>query len=359
MQTTKLLQSHNNINFLRLVFASLVIVSHAPELADGNRSRELLSSVFGTTSFGGFAVACFFLLSGFLIVKSWQSRPELKTFFKKRIQRIYPGFVAALLISVVVIAPFGTPNAYRFFAGLNFWELVKDALFLRMPEHVAGAYPGTHYAHVNGALWTIVYEFRCYTAVAVVGTLLPYRQKTAWLSLFILSILFVYMIEPLKQGRFFGLIWLVPPSIAKLTELFIYFASGACFYLFSSNISYRWKWVFFSLPITGLLMFKYFLSKIGLATVGAYSLFSLAFVSIPSLNWFRKMPDLSYGIYLYGWPIQKILFWYFPTVSPWLMLPFTFGLSCIAGYISWELIESPFLRRKRRPDVQLTTSPIP
>ena len=46
----------NNFGVLRLLFAYLVIVAHSPELVDGNASRELLTQIFGTITFGGLAV---------------------------------------------------------------------------------------------------------------------------------------------------------------------------------------------------------------------------------------------------------------------------------------------------------------
>ena len=54
-------QRSNNFGFLRLLFATLVIVAHSPEIIDGNRSRELLTRAFGTVSFGIIAVDRSFL----------------------------------------------------------------------------------------------------------------------------------------------------------------------------------------------------------------------------------------------------------------------------------------------------------
>ena len=323
-------------------------MAHAPELADGNQSRELLRRFSASVSFGGLAVMGFFVLSGFLIVKSWERKPQLADFFKKRVQRIYPGFAAALFVSVLVLAPFAVYSVKGYFAGLDYGALLTDALLLRMPAGITTVYPGTHYAHVNGALWTIAYEFRCYALVALLGLFGSARQKVIWLSLLLLSLVLMLWPVPFTQISFLPLRFLIlNPN--EFVWLLAFFSAGACLHLFRSNLPLKGKWAAVAMVMVLCLMSRYTLSKIALATFGAYALFWLAFARIPALNRFRSIPDISYGIYLYGWPIQKLLFWYFPAASPWLLLPFVFALSCLAGYASWVLVESRFLNRNRKP----------
>ena len=86
---------------------------------------------------------------------------------------------------------------------------------------------------------------------------------------------------------------------------------------------------------------------IALATVGAYLFFWLAFVRVPHLSTI-KFPDISYGLYLYGWPTQKLLLWYWPSMSASVLLVLSVVIAALAGWVSWELVESPFLRMRPR-----------
>ena len=105
----------NNLNFLRLLLAALVLLSHSPELIDGNRDREILTRIFHTISAGELAVNTFFLISGYLIVQSWQRHPKAAVFLRKRIIRIYPGFILASLVSALIVGPLGA-HAANYFA---------------------------------------------------------------------------------------------------------------------------------------------------------------------------------------------------------------------------------------------------
>jgi peptidoglycan/LPS O-acetylase OafA/YrhL len=102
------------------------------------------------------------------------------------------------------------------------------------------------------------------------------------------------------------------------------------------------------LLVTGLWTGGFF---IAMATVGVYLLFYVAFEpAIPLAN-FGKRGDFSYGLYLYGWPIQQLLLLYVPTITPmgifWCALP----LTLVAAILSWHFIEEPCLRRKKVPSV--------
>lgn len=109
---------NNNFNLLRFIAASLVVFSHSYSLT-GFGAHEPLTLLFPQgLSFGSLAVNLFFILSGFLIVKSWHDRGDLVIFLYARIIRIYP----ALFLSVIFCA---------FFIGPVFTELHLIKLRLR------------------------------------------------------------------------------------------------------------------------------------------------------------------------------------------------------------------------------------
>lgn len=340
----RLSRGGNNFNFLRLVLAALVLFSHSFSLIDGDRSREPLLVLFGTLSLGELAVDGFFLLSGFLIVRSWLQNPSIWPYLTKRVLRIYPGFIAAFLLCVLFVGPLASSSDY--WRQLNVGKLTFLALALQEPD-VGPVFQGQPFASINGAMWTIAYEFRCYILVMILGLIGALRRRWMWGAITIV-LMAIYPFRPATGAFGFPGAFYLFGFIGPTVRLMMLFMAGGCFYLFRERIHFNKRTALLFLPLLCAAMFSLRVAEIAVATLGAYLLFCLAFLKIPCLDRFKHHSDVSYGLYLYGWPIQKLLLWFFPIASPWLLFPLALILSYGCGYISWICIEKPALRWKRR-----------
>jgi peptidoglycan/LPS O-acetylase OafA/YrhL len=182
--------------------------------------------------------------------------------------------------------------------------------------------------------------------VALVGLLLRRWHRWGWLGLAGFALVMQPLYYRLNHWKFPFQRLIESPQ--EFFRLLAFFAVGASFYLFRRSIRLRGSWAAgAAVALLGLLLLHR-LVWFGLATAGAYALFWAAFAPIAPLAGFKRLPDISYGLYLYGWPTQKLLNWYFPTASVWLLLVATVGLASLAGYASWHLVEAPWLKRSPR-----------
>lgn len=95
-------------------------------------------------------------------------------------------------------------------------------------------------------------------------------------------------------------------------------------------------------------MFRPIAAQIALPTLGTVLLFSLA--TSPNQFFERLSPkwDVSYGTYIYGWPIQKGLI-ALGIDNPYLLIPISIVFAIGFGILSWKLVEEPILRFKPKP----------
>jgi len=172
--------AYNNMGLLRVVLALLVIVSHSFELI-GGRSSELLVRMFGTMTFGEVAVDGFFLLSGYLIAKSYVHSRSVGSYLRRRVLRIYPGYVVSYCLCLLIVAPLSGATPIT----LSLLELVKRLvrLMLLEPPAIDGAFTGLLVPQLNVSMWTISYEFRCYLLVVVVGLIGLFKNRKVLLGL--------------------------------------------------------------------------------------------------------------------------------------------------------------------------------
>lgn len=332
---------HNNFNLLRLLLALLVLLSHAPELQDGDRHRELLTQLFHTLSFGELAVDGFFLLSGYLIVQSWDLDPVPLQFLRKRVLRIYPGFIVASLVCVYIVAPLGA-DAARYFRELSTATVALCLAILHGPI-TPPVFEGLPEPQVNGSMWTIMREFACYLAVMMLGLSGGIRRRGVWLALTVTGFAAYLYASFGLPVPFAPLGQLLNDPILRLGSLFF---AGGCFYLYRDCYRFTRRGALVSAVVLLALMFSRRYAELGLATFGGYLLFYFAFRPMWLTESFNRLPDISYGVYLYGWPVQTLLVAYLPPLSPWLKL----GLACLIvlplSVLSCYLVEQPLLKLK-------------
>jgi peptidoglycan/LPS O-acetylase OafA/YrhL len=335
-----------NFDALRIAFAAMVLFSHSFALLGVGDPMRL--AVTAGAEPGGLAVDGFFLISGYLITRSWVSDPSVRRFLAKRVLRLYPAFIVASVFSIFIVGPLGATVVADYFRELNLRQVWVGLLVLRDP-HTPAVFAGTPVGLVNGSMWTISFEARCYLLAMLLGLAGLFRKRTALLILTAtVGCAISYAVPEAgptdNQHVLFGMKALrISDWMAWFAALFL---TGSCFFVFRSQIRFTlWGFVLATCVLSASL-FNAALLRPGILLGGAYVVFALASMGRKSRAQRRTLPDISYGMYLYGWPVQKLLSWYIPHLSPWLMFFLSLAISAGLGWLSWTFIERPALRRK-------------
>lgn len=345
----------NNFDFLRFVFASLVLFYHCFPLLLGAGARHLWPGEAFATAAGGTSVDCFFIISGFLVTASWMRRPHFGLFFKKRALRIYPAFILASFFCAFVVGPLGTVNIAAYW---HHFQFAKFLLYLvLLPADVVGPDMATIFVHqpypavIDGSFWTLRYEFGMYLLTAGLGSLGLFRERRYWAILLLFVVLcLLYGASETASLTFVSnheMPWLGNP--AHWVRLAAYFFAGIVFCLFRERIPT--SPVLFGLSVGFLLLTELHPSRFGAAMplFASYALFWIAFQPRIKLEKFARYGDFSYGIYLFAFPIQQLLVHYFQSVlTPYRLLGVAFPLTLLCAVLSWHFVEKPCLNLKSK-----------
>jgi peptidoglycan/LPS O-acetylase OafA/YrhL len=155
---------------------------------------------------------------------------------------------------------------------------------------------------------------------------------------------FVFLPSNWQVGRIEPFIGSLDETI-RLTALFL---TGVSFFLFRQQIAYRSSYA--ALAAIGLvaLLFHSQIAGPAVAVLGGYLVFWFAFLpETPILNAINSKTDLSYGVYLYAWPIQMLLIRYLHGVTPGAVMVLTAIGAALLAFASWTVIEKPALYYKR------------
>lgn len=304
MLSEYLSKKSTNVVLLRFIAAIFVIISHTPVLTD--RGTDVCYTFTrGESSFGGLAVAIFFFLSGLYVNRSMEHCSCLGDFFRKRCKRIFPQIWIVTFFAVFV---WGAVLSLCGGNSLSFYYLNKEtyiylANLVLIPIHnLPGVFTDNTITTFNGALWTMPVEFACYILLMVITwicSFLPHSQKGErvlhWLGflgafgimlgaqLFLPDAEFIVsVIRPV--GIFFG--GTLCCDYQDKIAIHIPLGVIACVILVAS---------------APLGLFSY-----GLLLLLPYVICSLV-IGTKQTKWRCAIFELSYEMYLVGYPIQQTL----------------------------------------------------
>lgn len=333
--------NHKNcFDFLRFFFAANIVLAHLSELSQ-SKSLEILY-LFSNSSV---AVQGFFIISGFLVAKSYTNTSSLKEYFIKRAKRILPAYVLVLLFSVITLSFFSSFSFLDYFTNISVYQYLGwNSIFLNfMHPCLPGLFENNLMCAVNGALWTLKVEEGFYIVLPLIFCAIKRSKKPILilLGLYVLSIMYWFVMD----------FYLNKPLLAKqLPGYLAYFVTGIFLFLNFDFVQQKKNTILIVAAL--LLILSSFLDfQIDLLHPAAFgTIVIIAAYSLPFLNNFGKYGDFTYGLYIYHFPIIQLFRQYnlFEKYNPILMAFAVILITLFFAVFSWFIIEKRFLDRYKK-----------
>ncbi|MDH5484494.1 MAG: acyltransferase [Gammaproteobacteria bacterium] len=341
----KINRDSNNFDFLRLLFALIVAVVHAGTLSGVafiSSTNQYISSEV--------AVDSFFIISGFLIFMSYESSQSLTAYARKRIRRIFPGYIFVIILCSTIFYLISSKTLFEYFNIDLLKYLAFNSLTLNfLHPNLPGVFENHTIPAVNGALWTIKVELMFYVIVPFISILVAQYKSSRLLilaTIYIASILYSYLMHWLnfnyQMDIFTKLERQLPGQLA-------FFISGAIIYYY---YGFFYKKSFLLIIVSCIIM------AVHKNVIDLYALYpiSLGVIVLYVANILKHMGhwgrfgDLSFGVYIWHFPIIQLFVHFNLFANPVIGSIMLFLSIMIAAYLSWHLIEKRYLYRSLPPN---------
>lgn len=338
-----MVQTHRLRNFdtIRLIAAASVIFSHAFLISDGHDKNEPFVWMTGNI-IGIHAVFVFLIVSGFLVTQSFKTSSSPRSFAWKRFLRIYPALAMCAFVSAFIIAPFfsdlsvsgylSSTHGAKYLAKVLLLYDVKEIPTVQFYEQEL-----LRLGHLaNGSLWTIACEIYCYLILFFLAALDLIGIPIAILGLVCAALFSLSVMIELPIGdATINLLYCLPSFCLGVAMYFVHAKFGM-----SRAIALGCLAALLLVAPTGQLMVLF-------PILAAYPVIYLGLSESISLGNATKFGDLSYGTYLYGWPVEQVVQGVMgKSLSPWSLFAVSLPIAMACGWLSWHLVEKRALAFK-------------
>jgi peptidoglycan/LPS O-acetylase OafA/YrhL len=331
----------NNLNLIRFLAALSVLVSHSYVISTGDVNSEPLRLWLGITP-GNIAVDIFFYLSGFLVTSSILKSKNALDFLLSRFLRIFPALSVMLFATVFLLGPLVTKFSLKNYFIFETYYYLKHSLILvaGISTELPGVFTNNPYPFtVNGSLWTMPWEVRCYLALLLIWILTKLTGKLSnhffLISTLIFSGVLYLLLLYLHQ--------IYPPLVPTISSLTM-FAFGALTWQIRNifKIGHLLAWsLLLTLILTSFISINLF--KVIYPFLLAYIVIYFSYMPRGFLMKYNSVGDYSFGVYLYAFPIQQTVAMQIPNISPLNLTAISSVATITCAFLSWHLIEKKSL----------------
>lgn len=343
---------NNSFTILSILASILILYFHSYPLFYGinTRNSDIISGILVGENLGSILVAMFFTISGFMITNSIKNSKSTGEYLVKRVKKIFPPLIFCLIISACVISPIISEQPKLVFLS-NFkiyvWYIIDNSFLLKNTVYsIADVFSNNPYPNaINGSIWTLKHQIFMYILMIPIFTVFISKIKRRNFFKYFYIVLVTLTVVSFT-GYYNGVFDIIRKNLGfigifqevnLLLRLTCYFCTGIIFNLYSDKIKYEKIHLIFVIIIFALTfrtsIFSYF------------CLFFVPYVTfyIGTIKSNIRMPDLSYQIYIWGFPIQQLIMYYFNgkiDIYSYMIICLLFVV--FISILSYYLIEKPF-----------------
>lgn len=321
-----------NLHLMRFIAAIMVIISHAYPISTGEDVGEWFKVLTNNQlTMGGFAVSVFFLCGGYLIAMSVEKNKTAKKYFSARVSRLIPSLFFVVLCTIIIGGFLSSWGALGYFLSADTWKYLLNVVFIRVHE-LPGVFVNNPYGLVvNGSLWTLSVEFICYILCFIAYKLSFLRKDRYPITIPIVLI-----------GT--GVVWWLGLRIPLMHELIrpvLLFYIGMGYWVYREHISLNVR-NFVIAVIACVILFVFGQGQLAMLLCFPYIMMYIWFGMKQCSPKLGKLGNYSYGIYLWGFPVQQTIMHFFngEKIHPMLNAVIAIPIAVLLGWITYELVEN-------------------
>lgn len=319
---------NNNFTLIRLIAALLVVYGHAFALFPSNGHTDIFSQLSHFTNSGALGVNTFFFLSGMFVTASFDKLKNPVSFVVRRVLRLVPALFVCVTITVLIIGPIVTQTSLKnYFTSPLTWQYeVFNVSVIKTMHELPGVFIKNYWPNdVNGSLYTLALEVKCYLLVLLLGILNVFKKQTY--TILAIPLIFLFYFIPFAPLKIF---------LSRME--FMLFMTGSLAYVLRDKIMIDYR-IAIGLVVATAIIAKFF-----------HPWFEFPFwvtivylvVMLGSSGFAKKIKlpgDFSYGIYIYSFLIQQLLNYYYPRTTSYQSFLVVLPVVILLSMASWYLIE--------------------